>query len=366
MAEHVRDAKLDGLRATAAIAVVYMHYLFLTGLLPRAGGGQVGVLVFFVLSGYLITRILWLGRLPSFGSTYVQFLRRRLTRLYPALIGVVAVATPVMAYFGPEDSSEALRAAAIVLTQTTAFFHVAGAMPVEGWLHAWSLTVEWLFYVLWPLAVLGLRMRQVGAETTRRVALALAALLYVASLPLSPLAFYYAPLANLAVMLVGAALALGHVQRSEGRYPGRDARVSDMGFLLFLVIVFLPSNVAGLVLYRYSMFPIAVIAACVILDQRPGTSSLSQRLLESRPMQSLGLASYSLYLWHLPVLWTTWWALPQFTPAMRVLIALAILVPAVYVSYRFLEKPWLRGLPSASRTSTPATEPRRAEPLLEG
>ncbi|EWT03695.1 hypothetical protein N865_09495 [Intrasporangium oryzae NRRL B-24470] len=345
---------------------MYFHFLFLTGLMPRAGGGQVGVLVFFVLSGYLITRILWAAALPNLSSVYTTFLRRRATRLYPPLVGVVIVCAPVMAYFGPESAGDAIRAAAIVLTQTTAFFHLAGAMPDQGWLHAWSLTVEWLFYLLWPLVVLTLRVRQVGAERMRRVALALACMLYLASLPLSPLAFYYAPLANLAVMLVGAALALGHVQRSEGRYPGREPRVSDMAFVLFLVIVFLPSNVAGLVLYRYSMFPIAVIAAYVILDQRPGTNGFSQRLLESRPMRALGLSSYSLYLWHLPVLWTAWWALPEVAPSIRVLIALAILVPAVFVSYRLLEKPRLRGLPSTSATAPRPMESRRAETLLEG
>lgn len=59
-------------------------------------------------------------------------------------------------------------------------------------------------------------------------------------------------------------------------------------------------------------------------------------------MRALGLASYSLYLWHLPILWIAWWGLPQLSPASRAGIALAVLVPVVYVSFRYLEKPWLR------------------------
>lgn len=337
-----RDALLDGLRAVAALAVVYNHYLYLTGLSSRPGGGHVGVLVFFVLSGYLITRGVWRGGTGMSLSTYRKFVRRRVERLYPALIGLVVVGAPIMAWVGPEDPKQVLANAFIVLTQLTSFFYVAGVMPEAPMLHTWSLTVEWAFYLLWPLVVVLLHRRGASAGSARRIALTSAALLFLASLPLSPLAFYYLPSSNLPAMLVGAALALGHAQRAEGLYPGREPRIADMAFLLFLLMVFLPSASSGLWLYRVSLFPAAVIAAYFIIDQRPGTASVVRRALEARPMRALGLASYSLYLWHLPILWIAWWGLPQLSPASRAGIALAVLVPVVYVSFRYLEKPWLR------------------------
>lgn len=336
-----RDATLDGLRGAAALAVVYVHYLFFTGLSARPGGGHVGVLIFFVLSGYLITRGVWSRPSPSAG-TYVRFLRRRVQRLYPPLLGVVAVCTPLMVAFGPEDARQAATASVMVLTQLVAFAEATGVLPAPGWQHTWSLTVEWLFYVLWPVVLLGLRRRGTNAESARRVALTCAGILYLASLPLSPRDFYLLPVANLGVMLCGAALALAHTQRGSGRYAGKDAGLADLAFVLFLVMVFLPSVSTGTWLHRVTFFPAAVLSAWFVIDQRPASGGLARRVLASRPLAAVGLASYSLYLWHLPVLWIIWWGLPAISPVGRAATALAVLAPLVYLSFRYLEVPWLR------------------------
>jgi peptidoglycan/LPS O-acetylase OafA/YrhL len=349
-----RDARLDGLRGSAAVAVVYVHYLFYSELSSRPGGGQVGVLVFFVLSGYLITRALLRGSsddLDSVASVYGGFVRRRLLRLYPALIGVVVIGAPAMAYVGPENAGLALRGALVVLAQLMAFFYLSHQMPLEAWLPTWSLSVEWIFYLTWPLLLLAAIRRGVGARTLRRFALGSAVLLYLISMPLSPRSFYLLPPANLAVMLVGAALALGHAMRAEGRPAGRDAGIADLAFLLFVAMVALPSDVSGSVLYRVSFFPVAVVAAYVVIDERPGTGGIARRILESRPMTTLGLVSYSLYLWHLPVLWIVWWGLPDLSPAARCGIALVAVVPVVFLSFTFLEKPWLMA-PGGREAST--------------
>lgn len=336
-----RDATLDGLRGAAALAVVYVHYLFFTGIATRPGGGHIGVLIFFVLSGYLITRGVWETPSPSAG-TYIRFLRRRVERLYPPLVGVVVVCAPLMAIVGPEDAAQSAKAAGMVLTQSVAFTEAAGLLTDPGWQHTWSLTVEWTFYVLWPVALLLLRRRRADAEIVRRIALACAALLYLASLPLSPHAFYLLPVANLAVMLCGSALALAHSQRPMGRHVGKDARIVDLAFVLLLVMVFLPSGTTGTWAHRVTFFPAAVVSAWYLIDQRPGTGGMSRRILGSKPLVRVGLASYSLYLWHLPVLWIVWWGLPQFSSPARAGLALAALVPLVSLSFVCLEKPWLR------------------------
>ena len=301
-----------------------------------------GVLVFFVLSGYLITRILWGDGGPHGVVTYGRFLRRRITRLYPALIGLVIVGAPLMTVAGPEHARLAAEAALTALAQCTAFVFASGRLVLEPWLPTWSLTVEWTFYLIWPLVISPMRRRGLSASAARRFCLVSAAGLYLVAMPLSPRAFYILPIANLGAMAVGAALALTHAQRKEGMYPGRDPQIADLAFLLFLVMVFLPSSVAGHFLYRLSYFPAAVVAACFVLDQRPGSVGLTSMLLQSRVMRTLGLTSYSIYLWHLPVLWILWWTLDELAAWQRVVCALAALVPVVSASFYFLERPWLR------------------------
>jgi peptidoglycan/LPS O-acetylase OafA/YrhL len=315
------------------------------------------VLVFFVLSGYLITRLLWRAESASIGS-YRRFVWRRVVRLYPALVGVVVVAAPLMAWIGPEQMRVMPAGVAMVLTQSTALVHVFGTVPAQGWLHTWSLTVEWVFYLVWPLLVLLLKRRGVNAGAARRFTLSLGLLLYLMSLPLSPLAFYYLPSANVPLMLLGATAALAHAQSPERKDQGRDPGVVSLAFLLFALMVLLPSSTSGLWIYRVTVYPAAAVVAYVIIDQRPGTQSFVDRILRWRPLVAVGLSSYSLYLWHLPVLWIVWWGLPELSPVARALTALVALIPLVYLSFRYLERPWLR-LPATKPHSGSLPSPSR-------
>ena len=357
---HPRDGMLDGLRGSAVVAVVYVHFLFYSGH-ARPGGGYVGVLVFFVLSGYLITRVLWLRGSGDLRNDYRTFVRRRVRRLYPPLVVMVLLSAPLLVAFGPGDAHEAAVGSVAALTQTTALWFGANQPVFEPLVPTWSLTVEWVFYLLWPLALLRLRARGLGLDASRRVALGAAAVLFVVSLPLPSQQFYLLPLANVGVMLVGAGLALSHLGRSDAAPGGRDPQISDLAFLLFLVIVFLPSaGATGVWVYRFTQFPIAIIAAYLVIDQRPGTGGIARRLLESRPMRTIGITSYSTYLWHLPVLWVVWWGLHDLPANLRLLLALGILVPVVWASYTFVEKPWLSGRRPEVRSTMAAAKAEAA------
>lgn len=344
----VRHRMLDGLRGAAALAVVQYHFLLLSGLDSEPGAGLIGVLVFFVLSGYLVTGILWRpdGAPPT---AYRAFVARRVRRLAPALLGMVVVSGVVMVAAGPLEVGAVVGGGLVVLTQTTGFWHVFADFPVEAWLPAWSLTVEWVFYLGWPLAVMAMRRRGLSTTSALRATLALAAVLYLASMPLTPDAFYYLPVGKLSVMLVGAALALAHA-REPRRTGGRDAVIADLAFVAFVVAVLLPSTGAsGSWFYRVSYVPVAVGVALVLIDQRPGTSGLARRILESGPMVAIGRASYSLYLWHLPILWIALWGLPILPVTARVGIATVALAPVVWLSFALLEKPVLEPKPYAVR-----------------
>lgn len=346
---HGRDRTLDGLRGAAALAVVHYHYLLLSGLKAEPGAGLIGVLVFFVLSGYLITRLLWRADGHP-GPAYGAFVERRVRRLAPALVGLVVASGVLVTVAGPGDAGDALAGSAVVLAQLTGFWHVFGTMPVEAWLPTWSLTVEWVFYLLWPLAVVAMRRRSLSTSAAMRVALVLSATLYLASMPLSPNAFYYLPVGNLAVMLVGAALALAHA-REPVRTGGRDAGIADLAFVGFVAAVLVPATgLSGSWLYRVTYVPVAVAITLLLIDQRPGTGGVARRLLESRPMVAIGQASYSLYLWHLPLLWVAFYALPELPVAGRVGVATVSLAPVVWLSFMVLEKPVLRPKPYAVRS----------------
>ena len=352
-----RDRMLDGLRGVAALAVVHYHYLLLSGLNGEPGAGLIGVLIFFVLSGYLITRLLWRADGRQ-GPAYRAFVERRVRRLAPALLGLVVASGVLVTVAGPGDAGDAVAGGLVVLAQLTGFWHVLGTMPVEAWLPTWSLTVEWVFYLLWPLVVVVMRRRGLSTRAAMRVALGLAAVLYIASMPLSPKAFYYLPVGNLAVMLVGAALALAHA-REPVRTRGRDAGIADLAFVGFVVAVLVPTTgLSGSWLYRVTYVPIAVAVALLLIDQRPGTGGLARRLLESRPMVAVGQASYSLYLWHLPLLWAAVYGLSALPMAGRVGVATAALAPVVWLSFVLLEKPVLTPRPYAVRPRPQVSSPR--------
>jgi peptidoglycan/LPS O-acetylase OafA/YrhL len=257
-----------------------------------------------------------------------------------------------MAAVGPENFVDELRTAPIALTQTTAFFQIADDPVTSGMLHLWSLTVEWCFYVMWPLILLIALRRQVSNRALIAGAGSLAVVLYLVSLPSAPLTFYVSPVANVSVMLLGACAALDHARRDVPR----ERRRSDLALALLLVIFITPSNLTGLPTYRYAYFPIAAMAAFVLIHQFV-EGGLADRVLTWWPMVVTGRASYSLYLWHIPVLWIVWWSLPEASALFRVGLALASLVPVVWASYMLLVRPWLHTSPRPAPVSPTEVQP---------
>jgi peptidoglycan/LPS O-acetylase OafA/YrhL len=354
----VRDSTLDGLRGLAVLAVVYVHYSFYSGLMPVPGSGYLGVAVFFVLSGYLITRIVWRNGKGLTIDGYRRFVRRRVQRLYPAMLGLVCLGTPAMAAAGPETLGQDVRAAATAFFQLTAFDEVVGDPVLEPWIPTWSLSVEWTFYLAWPLMLAWMARRRFNPLTASRVTWGMALGLYVVALPLGASAFYILPVANIGVMMMGGGLALLHLHRREAGIEherGRDPQIASLALLLFLVLVLVPGPGSAHAAYRWLLLPSAVLAACLLIDQRPGTRGPTRFLLESWPLRKLGLMSYSVYLWHVPVLWTVWFALPDQAAGARAGIALLVLIPVVGVSFTLLEKPWLR-IPVDTRETGAAQE----------
>lgn len=344
-----RIGYLDGIRALAILSVVAVHWLplYMPARLPVFKGAYIGVDLFLVLSGYLITRILWQSRAQPIRAAYAEFLWRRFWRLYPALLGMLAILTPLaFLAWGPADGMKAaLRAvaAALQLTSVVAALGLGTTTPFE---QTWTLGWEWYFYLVWPLALLALRNRGVSALKAAAWSAGLGAVFYLLSAALaSGTVMYYGPLGRFSQLLMGSALGLFFLARPAPPAISRTLRTACMtaAGTVFLTWALIGPNEHDR-LYGLLGFPLATASALVLIAmgyQRE--TDPVPRALSSPGLKNLGLCSYSIYLWHLPLLRIAQgpnFAIPS--PAAALAAALATIVLS-RLSHTYLEKPFLRG-----------------------
>ena len=332
-----RDAALDGLRGFAALAVVWAHAVVGFELLPASPLGGMGVLVFFVLSGYLIARIVSQG----FGAPrfYTAFVRRRVVRLAPAIVAFAILGPAALVATGHLEPASAAVQGLMVLTQTTAF-GVVGQAPVhQTLLHTWSLTVEWTFYFLFPVCFSVLARRVRTPLMLARAAALSALILYLAGLLLDPRSFYFLPVANLGVMMLGAGLGLAHHAGWTGPERLRLGIWPGGGLAMLVILVFLPGYPIGWG-YKIAVLPAAALASALVINGCVAGHTV-RRLLSARFFTLVGVRAYSLYIWHTVVFWLTWLAIGSASWGTAALACCA-LMPVVELSYRLLEVPVLR------------------------
>lgn len=349
-----RVGALDGLRGLAVTGVIVYHLN--ASWLP---GGYLGVDVFFVVSGFLITGLL-VDALSPGGPVWAHlrdFWTRRARRLVPALVGLIAVVAVLAALTAPDAVPQLRRdiPAALVfvanwslLFQHQSYFQTMGRPPLLQ--HLWSLGVEEQFYLVWPWAVaLMARYSRRPAQTLTWLAgsgtvasSALMAALYTAGHDASNV--YYNTFTHASGLMIGScAAALVRAQGARYRRwaPSSRARAGTAALVgLVLLAVFVPGNSAFA--YRGGILLASVLAAVVVLVAlRPGP--LTQGL-GMRPLRYLGARSYSLYLWHWPIICLT---RPDvdvpISGAQLLVLRLALIGLASELSYRFVEEPFRTG-----------------------
>ncbi len=355
----VRVGALDGLRGVAVGAVVINH------LRPNAlPGGWLGVDVFFVLSGYLITSLL-LGEAAANGRIDLRrFYSRRARRLLPALFLLLAVLAVVdrVAPGAPgfhdlkDDGFAALGYVAnwrLVFTGASYF----GAFAPSPLRHLWSLSVEEQFYLLWPLVFIAV-LRRFGTRVVGVVALVLA----VASALAMAFAYngtnisrvYFGTDTHAHGVLIGCALAV--LEPARRHWPFR--RIAALVALAAVGVAFAMLHGTGATAYRGGIAGVGVLAAVVIAALvAPGPRGVVAAVLELQPFQALGRISYGVYLWHWPVL--------VFVTAARVgtsgwsllLLQVALTLALATASFVLLERPVRTGWPRPrwSWVAVPAT-----------
>ena len=360
---------LDGLR-TVAVALVLAYHVARTQDLPFLPGGFVGVDVFFVLSGFLITSLLLREHRSTGRLDLRRFYVRRLWRLYPALILVSAVVAVVFAFFpgvfGLEAASplEALVALAYGMSWWSGL-ELPGGPYLLGL--TWSLSVEEHFYLLWPLVLVVLLRRGGGVRAV--VAVAVLANAYTAvlwHLGADPDRLYYLAYARFSQLLTGCALAAALFARPDlGRLrPAVSGRAATVSALAIAVVALAGSRYEGWY-WSGGMQLVGGAAAVVIGHLAVHRDSRMSTLLRWGPLPTLGLWSYGTYLWHLPLIRL---AQPVFgeTLLVAVLGGLAA-VPVAAASYRFVEQPLQRRRTLRLLSSVPPAEadPDRAQRELQ-
>jgi peptidoglycan/LPS O-acetylase OafA/YrhL len=331
---------IDGLRAIAVMLVVNYHAF------PEAmPGGFIGVDIFFVISGFLITGII-ARELDQQRFSLVAFYNRRIRRIFPALI-VVLCATLVLGWLWmlpaayAQLSADVFASAAffanIALLLQSGYFDIESAR--KPLLHLWSLGIEEQFYLFWPLILMLVARLRVSLLTAASVIALASFVLNVALIGSNPVATFYLPFTRAWELLAGAALACGWSQ------IGQTSRASNLRASLGLLLI---AAAAG-VLDAHSAFPgwwaVLPVAGAALLLSAPAAWGC-RHVLASRPMVFIGLISYPLYLWHWPLL--VFFAIIKFEPLTlleRELI-LALSVVLAWFTYRFVEVPFRFGRPS--------------------
>ena len=359
---------LDGLRALAIAGVIAYHLGY-----GWASGGYLGVDLFFVLSGFLITTLLVEEWLSAGTVKLARFWGRRARRLLPALLlMVVTVVVFVATQSGglPIDwaglRGQALATVGYVANWQLLFTHQSYfvqfdvASPLK---HTWSLAIEEQFYLVWPLVILGLmrllsKMRRTSqwrtAGLTLTIAGAVASAGWMAILWLNGASVdrvYYGTDTRAFDLLAGATLAMitvGRPQPSAG--VRRRLHVAAFGALGVLAVCWVtagqPNGLPRPWMFEGGMALCALAGALVVADVRCAEPGPLSSFLSLRPIRYVGKISYGLYLWHWPVIVELTSARTHETGvtlnALRVAVTLAIAV----ASYHLVEQPIRRGWPA--------------------
>ncbi|WP_053150875.1 acyltransferase family protein [Pseudomonas sp. P97.38] len=335
-AHYRRD--IDGLRAVAVIAVL-IHHLN-TNLLP---GGFVGVDIFFVISGFLITSQVF-SEIKDRTFSLKRFYQRRINRIVPALATVVLASVIAGAFIlSPVD---------LTRLNVSALFSLLGVSNIYIWmkygnyfaadareaplLHTWSLGIEEQFYVVWPLLVLTLyRLAPRYVPVVLGVGLVAAIGLSEYATNVFVTASYYLLPTRFFELMLGGALGIYLYQpRSLDRRVALGCTLAGTGLIGFSLLALSPeAPFPGL----NALIP-CLGAALLILA---GSTGIESRLLNNRPMVFIGLISYSLYLWHWPLIaYLNYLGIAMTLPVGLSLLAMSIALS--WLSWRYVEVPFRR------------------------
>ncbi len=328
---------IDGLRALAVLSVVFFHMgaTFLSG-------GFIGVDIFFVISGYLITSII-LREQQSGTFSLGRFYERRISRIFPALFAVMAVTTivgyfllfpPDFEYFGESVAATAIYISNFLFWKESGYFETDSlSVPL---LHTWSLAVEEQFYIFFPLILIGLQ------KFAPRFKFHAVIFLLAASFAACLLAIYYQKYDAMFYLLpmrawelmIGSVLAFGIIPVVQKKRTMDILAIIGFGLIAYALFFFDHDTV----------FPgpaalLPTIGAMLIIYSGFSGQSLSYKVLRARLPVFFGKISYSLYLWHWPVIVYIHYAAPFEVKGAYIVPTFAVCGALSWLSWKFIEQP---------------------------
>jgi peptidoglycan/LPS O-acetylase OafA/YrhL len=303
---------IDGLRALAVIAVVLYHLG-----IDWIPGGFLGVDLFFVISGYVITRLILDSIESANGLDLKEFYAARVRRLLPGLVILIIVTSVFIAFFAPDAIRRFITDVPFVLTGTNNwqlvavnqdYFQAIGRPPLLQ--HTWSLAVEFQFYLIWPIILLFI-WRRFGKRVVRRVALVIATFsgtaLFLFSLQADNATagrishIYFGTDTHSLGLFLGSALAVSWIPRNLSPKISQRAQdfIDGIGVFGFigLLCIFLFIDQTNTALYQIA-FPLAGLFGCATIISIVHPASRFSPILSNKLFLWIGQRSYGIYLWH--------------------------------------------------------------------
>ncbi len=330
--------EIDGLRAISVLAVVLYH-----AHAPFLAGGFAGVDIFFVISGFLITQIV-LDEAGAGTFSFARFYERRARRILPALFAMLAASCLAALILLPDDLKLFSQSVVAVAAFCSNFLfwwqqrgYFAPATESLPLLHTWSLGIEEQFYLLFPAAVVLVRRIDRRLVMPFILAVGMTSFAYsVWAAHRDATATFYSPLSRAWELMLGALLATRIVAPPATRWM-REA-LCAIGLIAIVLAICAPSFLARL---PGGAVSVSCLGAALLLYAADARDGLLTRALSVKPLTLLGQASYSLYLWHWPlIVFGTYYILDRHSlNIVRPICALAA-IPIAFLSWRFIEQPF--------------------------
>jgi peptidoglycan/LPS O-acetylase OafA/YrhL len=325
---------IDGLRAIAVLFVVGYHYFP-----DQFPGGFIGVDVFFVISGYLITSII-LANVRNGGFSYFDFYARRIRRIFPALAIVLSSSWIFGWFFLQNDEYKRLGkhiAAGAVFVSNFSLWSEAGyfdkAAESKPLLHLWSLGIEEQFYIVWPFLLIFIFAMRLNILIVLLVSLATSLIYCLLIMKNHTVAAFYSPASRFWELAIGGVLSYLTTSH-RALMATASAWQSAIGLTLIAISCAAYSSNVSFPGWR-AILP--TMGAMLAISGRNGF--LNARILSYRPLVALGLISYPFYLWHWPILSFSKIFLEERASFVLNLLLIGASVLLAWATYRFVERP---------------------------